>query len=83
MEKDHKEFLDEEYKGVILDIRVLEGNRGTPELKIRNEWIYLGPHGSKVENYIKIGDSIVKKAKREEIIVFKKKNNKWYGKKFK
>lgn len=82
-EKDYKEFLNERYKGVITDIREIEGSRGIPEIKINNEWIYLGPHGSKVENYVKIGDSIVKKANSEKIIVFKKKNNKWYGKEFK
>lgn len=77
-------FTEKEFHGIIMEIKYIEGRRGFPDLKINGEWIYLGLNGEKIQNYIEVSDSIVKKSGTETIKVYRK-NSKgvWIGKVFK
>jgi len=71
------------YKGIIEDIRTVEGRRGLPDIKINDNWINLSLEESKVKNYILIGDSIVKDSGISIMEVFRKnKKGEWYVKGF-
>lgn len=77
-------FIEKEFHGIIMEIKYIEGRRGFPDLKINGEWIYLGLNGEKIQNYIEISDSIIKRSGTETIKVYKK-NSKgvWIEKVFK
>jgi len=83
LNEDNNAFINKEYYGVISNIKYIEGNRGVPSIDLNHERIYLGVRAASVGKYIQIGDSIVKKRGHVEIIVYRKKNEKWYGKIFK
>jgi hypothetical protein len=73
--KDKKEqtaFIEEEFHGIIMEIKYVEGNRGDPYVKIGNQWIVFGPREDKVRNYISVEDSIVKKMGTVTIKVYRK-----------
>src|SRR4051812_43281336 len=71
-------FTSIEYDGVITDIKHHNGDRGIPDIKINNQWMNLDYYGYKVRNYIKTGDSIVKKSGTEAIVVYRKNlSNEW------
>ena len=66
-------FIEEEFHGIIMEIKYIEGRRrGFPDLKINSKWIYLGLNGEKIQNYIKVSDSIVKDSGTETINVYRK-----------
>ncbi len=80
----HKDFVEQEYSGIIKEVKYIKGNRGMPSIKINTFWIHLGPYSSKISHYIQTGDSIVKKKGYEEIIIFRRnKNGEWVKKVFK
>jgi len=82
--KGRETFIQESYHGIINDIVFFEGNRGFPLLKINNNWHTCGILESKIQNYIKVGDSISKNSGREEIKVYRKNiNGNLYEKVFK
>ena len=70
--KKYQDFINEEYSGVVQDIKYVNGNRGYPYVKIGEEWIVFGKFESKIENRISISDSIVKIADSENFKIFKK-----------
>ncbi len=65
-------FIEKEFHGIILEIIYIEGHRGLPDLKINSKWIYMGVNGQKIQNYIKVSDSIVKDSGTETIKVYRK-----------
>lgn len=74
-EKDRKaraNFYERDFHGVIKEIKYNEGRRGFPDIKLTNEWIYLGLSGQKIQNYILVDDSIVKDSGTETIKVYRK-----------
>jgi len=79
-----KEFIKSHYNGVILEIRKLEGRRDLPDIRINDKWLSIDINESKIKNYIKVGDSIVKDSGTEEIKVYRMdENNNWKVKIFK
>ena len=83
LKKGKNRFLNEEYIGILINIKEVKNNRGAHHIQIKNNWISLG-HSIKVQNYIQIGDSIVKKSGTKTIKVYRKKiNGKWHEKIFK
>lgn len=78
-----KNYKADDYYGIITDIKHFKGDRGNPSIKVQNNWISLGPYGGKIQNYIQIGDSIVKKSGTPTIIVYRTNNyNDWEAKVF-
>lgn len=67
-----EQFMNRAYSGVISEIRILQGNRDLPDIKIYNQWIPLSVDDSKVKHYIQVGDSIVKESGTETIKVYHK-----------
>jgi len=67
-----KEYIKRKYIGIISEIRILQGNRGLPDIKIKKQWIPLDIPDSKVMKYIQVGDSIVKESGTEIIKVYRK-----------
>ncbi len=67
-----KQFMNRAYSGVISEIRILQGNRDLPDIKINSQWIPLSIDDSKVKHYIQVGDSIVKESGSEIIKVYRK-----------
>ncbi len=67
-------FVEKEFHGIINEIKYNEGRRGFPDLKISNNWIYLGLNGEKIQKYIKVSDSIAKDSGTETIKVYRKNN---------
>ncbi len=65
-------FIEKEYRGIILEIKYVEGNRGDPYVLIGNQWFVFGLNEDKVRNYIKVSDSIVKDSGTETIKVYRK-----------
>lgn len=65
-------FIEEEFRGNIMEIKYIEGRRGFPDLNIDSNWIYLGLNGEKIQNYIKVSDSIAKDSGTETIKVYRK-----------
>jgi hypothetical protein len=77
-------FREMEFHGVIKEIIYSEGKRGFPDLQIDNQWIFLGLNGEKIQNHIKVSDSIVKNSGTETIKIYRKNNKKgWDEKVFK
>lgn len=70
--KAQKAFVEEEFHGIIIEIKYFEGRRGFPDLKIDNKWIYMGLNGEKIQNYIKVSDSLAKESGTEIIKVYRK-----------
>jgi len=62
------------YRGIIQDIRILDKNRGLPDLKINDMWIHI-IYEPINKNDILIGDSIAKDSGSLLIKVFRKRNN--------
>lgn len=71
LENDVNHFIDKEFNGVITNIKYVEGNRGNPSIELNNDWVYIGLYGSKVNQYIQIGDSIIKESETKEIKVYR------------
>lgn len=79
-----KEYINRQYSGIITEIRLLQGSRDVPDIKINNRWIILDIQDSKVKHYIQVGDSIVKESGTEIIKVYRKNlKGEWYVKIFK
>jgi|GEM_PF-3744293 len=68
--KAHTAFVDAEYQGIIKEIH--QGPRGFSKLTIGSLTMNLGLDEQKIQNYIHISDSIVKKSGTTEIIVYRK-----------
>lgn len=64
--------MNRAYSGVISEIRILQGNRDLPDIKIYSQWIPLSIDDSKVKHYIQVGDSIVKESGSDLIKVYRK-----------
>ena len=76
-------FIEESYRGIITEIKYIEGRRGLPDVKIGNELHYFG-YEEKIIHYIQIGDSIVKESGTEAIKIYRKNlKGKWDEKIFK
>jgi hypothetical protein len=66
------DFLGRHYSGVIKDIIKRPLRRGCPDVLIGNEWVLFILDEQKVFEHIQIGDSIVKQAGSEKIVIYKK-----------
>ena len=79
-----REYLYRSIHGIIEEIKIEEGNRRLPTLKINNQWIFLDMPGEKIDHYIQTRDSLVKDSGSTSIKVFRKnEKNEWYVKVFK
>ena len=79
-----KKVLERTYHGIILEIKKFKDNRGKLSIRVKDEWIHFGFLDEKVENYILVGDSIVKESGSKKIDVYRKNlNEEWYLKTFK
>ena len=84
IELGEKEYLNRQYHGIIVEIRMLQFSRGIPDIKIGDEWVILDIQEQKIKNYIIVGDSIVKESGKSEIVVYRKNTDlRWIGKVFK
>lgn len=83
-EKAIDSFIKREYHGIINGISFPENNRGSPRVKIGNQWYYFSIGEDKVQYHININDSIAKDSGTATISVYKKAvNGKWVKKGFK
>lgn len=66
-------FIKHELKGTVADIKYFENQRGFPDYLINGKWIYLGLNGEKVQNHIRINDSLCKNSGSDTIQIYRKK----------
>jgi len=66
-------FNKHEYRGIVVDINYYENRRGFPDYLINGKWIHLGLNGKKIQNHVKINDSLCKKSESDTIQIFRKK----------
>ena len=70
-----KYYINRTYNGIIQEIAIIENDRGIPNIRINNKWLFLGMSDSKVKHYIKTGDSISKQTGEIQVKVYRKNNS--------
>jgi hypothetical protein len=70
-----KYHLDQQYHGVVYEIKHFYGDRGLPAIRVDTNWINPGTLDADVLHLLKIGDSIVKNTGSHNALLFRKNVN--------
>lgn len=68
-------YLNSRYSGKISKIEYRPGHRGSPYLKIGNEWHLINAEELKIIPYLQEGDSVVKEIGSRKIVVYRSDGN--------
>lgn len=68
----YSNFLNENYSGVIYQIKYRVENRNLPDMKIDDKWYSSYKWQMDIVNKIQVGDSISKKRDSPEVTLFRK-----------